>query len=390
MTICGEAALTALRGGMPIKPLDARRIAGSLDQPGCARRQLLDAAAVPIDELANLLGCPDAGQSPFAITRGNAFERLVFDNGMAKLIALVRKHLGFDITRITQVDLSAEQIKATFGRCDNHLRARETRRHLSAMLAGDPSACCLIRHAMLTFEVGGMTTYLEADALCFYTGGQLTVVEVKSFPAIDGHPDPAKTAAAIRQSAVYILALRAVVAELGYDPSIVSTRVLLVLTRDFTLNAVGFVRDIATSVHRLQRLLNRLPVTAEIAITIPAGASLPALPSRGASLDERKQAAREAGNVVGALAARFGDSCMSCPLFRFCRDEARARGEVTTAGSAVAEICGDVHTVDLALELATGNRPPANSSEFAVASHLGRAATVSARLAATLAMSQNA
>jgi hypothetical protein len=376
-----EAALTLLRGGMPLRPLDARRIAGGLDQPGCPRRQLLDAASTPLDAIAELLNCPEAAQSTLALTRGNAFEQRVFDNGMAELIAIVRSELEYELEHVAQVDLSAEQVRATFGRSDNALRVRETRNRLSAMLSGDPNACCLIRHPMMTLIVGGVNAYLEADAVSFYAGGQLTTVEVKSFAAVDGFPDPAKTAAALRQAAVYIIALQDTVAGLGFDPALVSTRVLLVLTRDFSLSPVGFVRDIASSVRRLRRRLNSLPATAELAAVIPADLSLPALPGRRAAAEERRSAATEVAEVVSAIGSRFGDGCMSCPLFRFCRDEARMSGAVTATGSAVAEVCGDVQTVDAALDLASGLATPNCAAEAAVASHLGRAAAVAGRLA---------
>lgn len=388
MTTSVEAALTTLRGGMPVKPMDARRIAGSLDQPGCPRRQLLDAAAVPLDVVAQLLNCPDAGRSPFAISRGNSFEQRVFDNGMAELVSLVRSHLGYDIGDVGQVDLSAEQIQATFGRCDNQLRTRETQRHLQAMLAGDPAACCLLRHPMLTLNVGGIAVYLEADAVSFFAGGQLTTVEVKSFPAIDGVPDPGKTASALLQSAVYVLALQDAVTALGYDPSVISTRVLLVLTRDFTLTPTAFVYDVASKVRRLRRRLNGLPSTSELAAAIPVGTSLPNPPARNASVEDRAETARQAADAVSALSCRFGDGCMSCPLFRFCRDESRAIGAVSAAGSAVAEVCGDVSTVSAALQLAAGTLTPQTPAERAVAFHLGRAAAVAARRAAVQTNSQ--
>lgn len=379
MTIDVDAALTGLRGGMPVQPLNARRIAGGLDQPGCPRRQLLDAAAVPLDRVARLLDCPDSGQSPFAITRGNSFEARVFENGMAELIAMVRDLLGYDITRVAQVDLSAAQMSETFGRSDNRLRVKETRRHLRAMLAGDPTACSLLRHPMTILDVGGITAYLEADALSFFAGGELTTVEVKSFAAIDGVPDPVKTTAALVQSAVYMVSLQDTVADLGYDPKAVSTRVLLILARDFGLTPVGFVRDIAPIVRRLRRRLASLPATAELADAIPDGTSLPALPVKDATAKERRTVARQVADTVSALPCKFGDGCMSCPLFRFCRDEARNHGSVTATGSAVAEVCGDVTTVTTALELADGHITSTSAAEAAVAAHLGRAAAVATR-----------
>lgn len=379
MTIDIEAALADLRGGMPAQPLNARRIAGGLDQPGCARRQLLDAAAVPLDRVARLLDCPESGQSPFAITRGNSFEGRVFENGMAELIAMVRELLGYDLTQVAQVDLSAAQLAETFGRSDNRLRVKETRRHLRAMLAGDPTACSLLRHPMTTLDVGGVTAYLEADALSFFAGGQLTTVEVKSFAAIDGVPDPAKTAAALWQSAVYVVSLQDTVADLGHDPDAVSTRVLLILARDFGLSPVGFVRDIGPNVRRLRRRLASLPATAELAAAIPDGMGFPALPAKDATARERRTVARQIADTVSALPCKFGDGCMSCPLFRFCRDEARSAGAVAATGSAVSEVCGDVATVATALALADGQAIPRSPAESAVAAHLGRAAAVATR-----------
>jgi hypothetical protein len=374
--------LTALRGGMSADTLSARRIAGTLEQPGCARRQLLDAAAVPIDALAQLLGCPPSGQSPFAISRGKAFEARVFDNGMAELIALVREHLNHDLTAVDQVDLSAEQLAEAYGRVDNHMRVAESRRYLRAMLADDPSSRQLLRHPMTSLDVGGIAAYLEADALSFIIGGQLTTVEVKSFAAIDGLPDPAKSAAALSQAAVYIVSLQDTVADLGFDPRRVSTRELLVLTRDFGLTPVGFVRDIAPTVRRLRRRLAGLPATMAIAAGLAAGLELPALPSKNAPLLERQTASRKAADVVSAIPCRFGDGCISCPLFRYCRDEARTADEVTAVGSSVAEACGDVGTVRRALSLARDGATPATPTESAVATHLGRAAAITRRLAA--------
>lgn len=383
MTVDGtKAALARLLGDMQPKALDARRVAGMLDQPGCARRQLLDAATVPIDRLATILGCPHAGQSPFAITRGNAFEARVFDNGMAELISLARRHLGHDLAAVHQVDLSAEQLSEAFGKVDNTLRVAETRRHLNAMLSDTPGARQLLRHPMTTLKVGGITAYLEADALSYLVGGQLTTVEIKSFSAIGGVPDPHKTAAALTQSAVYILSLQETAAELGFDTSCVSTRVLLILTRDFSLAPIGFVRDVAPTVRRLRRRLSTLPPTHELIALIHPDVSLPAPPSRRSTDEERNEIRRAAADVVSSLPCRFGDGCVSCPLFRYCRDEARAANAVTAVGSSAVEVCGDIDNVPTALGLADGTIAPTSTAQKAVAEHLGRASRIAQRRAA--------
>ncbi len=83
--------LDSFRGDFPSQHLNARRVAGALEAPGCQRRTLLDAAAVNLDKLGSLLSdIPSDRQSPFALTRGNQFEQQVVANGMAEIVALAR------------------------------------------------------------------------------------------------------------------------------------------------------------------------------------------------------------------------------------------------------------------------------------------------------------
>ena len=90
--------------------LNARRVAGALEAPGCQRGQRLDAAAVNLDKLGSLIsGTPRDRQSPFAITRGNQFEPQVTANGMAEIVSLARRHLEPKIPEVRQHDLSARR-----------------------------------------------------------------------------------------------------------------------------------------------------------------------------------------------------------------------------------------------------------------------------------------
>ena len=65
---------------------------------------------------------------------------------------------------------------------------------------------------MLALEVAGSPAYLEPDAVVVHPDGRWTVVEIKSFPMIDGSADAAKVGAAARQAAVYVLALERIAA----------------------------------------------------------------------------------------------------------------------------------------------------------------------------------
>lgn len=366
-------ALEQLRGGFPEGPLDARRIAATLQQPGCTRRMTLDAAGVPLNRLAKLLGAPEARQSPFAITRGNAFERIVMDNGMAVLIAVAREALGMPLTHVRQVDLSAEQIAATFGRNDSRLRLRLTRQRLQEMLSGDEAAANLLRHPLFSITVAGVDQHVEADVLALVDQGVLHIIEIKSFQAIDGRPNQDKVAETALQSAVYVLAMQDLVTSMGFSPEVVSPHVLLILPRNFSFAAVGYVMDVRWRVRRLRRQLASLPSASAIAEALAPDVRLPDLPPRNASPAEVATARQEAGRVVSALVPKFGDGCVSCPLFRICRDEARATGSVAALGSAVAADCGDVGTVEHVLALARGERTPTSPAEESAAAIFSRA-----------------
>ena len=75
---------------------------------------------------------------------------------------------------------------------------------------------------LLRLEVGGRHAFLEPDLIAFRLGGQFRVIEIKSFPVIDGQADGAKVAAAAIQSAVYVLALRDALGETAGRPGALS------------------------------------------------------------------------------------------------------------------------------------------------------------------------
>lgn len=376
-----QERLAQLRGGFPVKPLDARRVAGSLEMPGCGRRVILDAAGVPLDQLAQLILGPTlaatARQSPFALARGVQFERLVNDNGMAALIALTREHLGLEVPEVRQADLSMTALAPAHGKVDNELRVKLTRQHLRAMLRGDGEAVNLIRHPLLTLDVAGQIAYLEADAFAFAVEGHLYVAEVKSFASVDDQPDPEKVSETGRQTAVYLASLQDTVRDLGFDPAVVATRALLVVPKNFSLTPMGHVLELAVPLRRLRRQLAAMP---EVAALLDGVAEDLALPTPVApDSDEWSTASKMALDVVTALPPRFGDACIRCPMHRPCRAEARRTGAVAQSGSAVANLCGDVQTIGEVMELADGRRTPRSAAERALAGDLGRVVRVISR-----------
>ncbi len=140
------------------------------------------AAAVNLDKLGSLVSdAPRDRQSPFALTRGNQFEKQVTDNGMANIVSLARTHLHLEIPEVRQLDLSAAAVREAYpgvtpGKM-NELRARLTRQWTEEMLTDPTHAYNLIRHAMTRLDFGGEPVYLEQDVLAFAVNGRLHVVE---------------------------------------------------------------------------------------------------------------------------------------------------------------------------------------------------------------------
>lgn len=370
--------LTAFRGPNRESPLSARAITASLEVPGCRRRSVFDAAGIGLDRVAPLLGCPPGEQARHAFSRGNAFENAVMANDGAELLALCREQLGLAIDRVRVVDLSSQQVQAGHGGRGerlNRTRALLTRQHLHRMLTGDPAAPTLLRHAMTTLTLGDTTVYLEQDAVAVVTEGSCHIIEIKSFPKIDGRADPEKADAAARQSAVYALSLLEVVRALGLPDTAVSMQALLVIPRNFSLTPVGNVVSLDVRVRRLQRTLAQRPTEAQLTALLPPGLTLPRLPVDDAD-PAWDTAAAQVRSVVESLPARFGDGCLSCPAFRFCRDEAQRTAAVAQLGTNAVNACGGVTSVHTALELAQGRRAPDGEAESALAAALQRAAAV--------------
>ncbi|MDJ0379680.1 hypothetical protein [Streptomyces sp. G-G2] len=332
--------LADLRGpAVPPRPLDARALAALAANPGCGRRALLDGAGVDKTALASALGSPAAfGQSQFAMIRGNSFEAKVKGDGGAELLRLVHEHLGAGAeppTRRPHVpDLTAAGPEG-----------RAARTALALREATVAAAWTLLDHPMLALEVAGSPAYLEPDAVVVHPDGRWTVVEIKSFPMIDGAADAAKVGAAARQSAVYVLALERVAAVL--EGAVVGHTTLLVCPKDFSNLPTASVVDIRKQRAVTARQLDRLTRVEELAAALPAGLSFdPARP------------AEELAEAVEAVDAAYAPDCLAaCELAFHCRERSRAADAVTALGRSVRGELGAFTTVGAALAAAAGTGP---------------------------------
>ncbi|MGW2402276.1 hypothetical protein ACWCYY_37580 [Kitasatospora sp. NPDC001664] len=352
--------LRELRGPAPQRSLDARALAALAANPGCRRRAVLDAAGVDKRAVAERLGRPAPfGQSPFAITRGNVFEARLKDDGYAALLAPLRARLGLppEGSPLTVPDLLPRSAPAT--------RADRTRQVL-AEAAADLDGWTLLDHPMLRLTVAGTPAYLEPDAVLVH-GGRCTVVEIKSFPVIDGSADPAKVGAAARQAAVYVLALQQAAAELAgvtvdqspYGqqqlPGSPELSVLLVCPKDFSNRPTASSVDVRRELSVTRRQLARLTRIEELLEALPSGTSFDLAPDQ-AGVPTRPVA--ELGSAVEAVPASYGPDCLAaCELGFLCRSQARTSGAVEQLGRGVRGELGTLRTVEEALAAAEKGSP---------------------------------
>ncbi|MGI5443502.1 hypothetical protein ACQEV4_41035 [Streptomyces shenzhenensis] len=331
--------LAELRGGPDVPPraLDARALAALAANPGCRRRAILDGAGVDKTALAESLGAPAVfGQSQFALTRGNAFEARVKAGEGAELLRLVHTTLdpAAEPPREAAVpDLSAIGPEGRTARTALALREATAAR----------GTWTLLDHPMLALDVAGSPTFLEPDAVAVHPDGSWSVVEIKSFPMLDGAADPAKVGAAARQAAVYVLALEEVAARLEPAPR-VRHRVLLVCPKDFSNLPAASAVDIRKQRAVTARQLARLTRIQDIADALPEGTCFaPDLP------------AAELSAAVDSVPATYAPECLAaCELAFHCRARSRAAGAVTALGRPLRAELGGLSTVDDVLSAARG------------------------------------
>ncbi|MEU6992552.1 hypothetical protein ABZ953_18085 [Streptomyces sp. NPDC046465] len=327
-----------MRGAdLPARPLDARALAALAANPGCRRRALLDGAGVDKTALAQSLGSPSGfGQSQFAFVRGNAFEARVKADGGAELLRLTHGRLGGGPDPVpgesAVPDLSAAGPEG-----------RAARTALALREATGSGGWTLLDHPMLALDVAGTPAFLEPDAVVVHPDGTWTVVEIKSFPMIDGSADAAKVGAAARQAAVYALALERVAERMDPAPR-VRNHVLLVCPKDFSNLPTASAIDVRKQLSVTRRQLDRLARVEDIAAELPAGITF-----------DVRRPTEELTAAVEAVPATYAPECLAaCELAFHCRDRAREQGDVTALGRSIRGELGGLTTIGEVLAAAAG------------------------------------
>jgi hypothetical protein len=362
-----DQRLGRLRGrALPLNH-NARTISALAANPGCARRALMDAAGVDKQKIAAHVGYPAPfGQSRFAITRGNAFEAQVKDNGAAQLLTLLREHLGLDVAEVAYTDLG--DIGGNPARELRHVRTRH------GLTGADHGPRTLFDHPLLRLRVGGRHAYLEPDLIALRLDGSFHVIEIKSFPVIDGQADPAKVASAAIQSAVYVRALRDLIAEAGGDPGRVSHQTILVAPRDFASQPVATSLDVRRQLGVLDRQLVRLAKIEDLLDLYPETLTFDLDPGEDGT---PRRPPKELTAALTVVPANYSPECLgTCELCFACRDE--AAGSTGALGKSIREDLGGIEYDAQALALARGQLPSADRAE--IAAQLLRAAQLREQL----------
>ena len=354
-----EARLDHIRGAIAAKSHNARTIAALSSNPGCARRAVMDAAGVDKSRLASYLGFPAPfGQSQFAIGRGNAFEAQVKANGCAELLRLLREHL-----RLTIPEVSYDNLDDVGGLTSLDVRHARTRALVARAADSGTGAGTLFDHPLLRLQVAGRPAYLEPDLIAFQLCGRFHVVEIKSFSVIDGQADGDKVAAAVIQSAVYVVALRDLLAGVGIGPQAVADVVVLVCPEDFSNRPTAALLDVRKQVTVLRRQLSRLERIESLLDVLPPELTF-SLEVDADGVPHRPP--RALATAARSVDARYAPECLaSCEMCFFCRDE--ATGRTAALGREVRDDLGALEAVHTVLGLADGTLLPADDQIEAAA-----------------------
>lgn len=369
----GKGTTTStILGSMKPAAANARTVAALTSNPGCTRRRVMDAASVPVYQIAASLGhTADRGQSPFAIVTGDRFEyRLKKGSDYELLVEALRPFIELPTDDLRVLNLNSMR-GYKVGKPMLRARAEATRKAMAAIARGDADAPHLVDHPVLIFDLAGTPVFLEPDGLACRVGEMLELVEIKSYAIIDDQADPDKLAATAGQSAVYLLALRLTLEQLGIDPDRVVPSVILVAPRNFGRTPTAHRIPLRKKVMALQRVLQAVPKTDAILADLPANFTLDVDPKEQQPAEERTRALSEA---VRKLPMLYVPECLnSCDMAKHCREEAIHRDLPARLGREARDTLAGVPDLEAALRLSKQSPEEVSPELVDVAEGLRRA-----------------
>ena len=328
-----------------------RRFEQWANNPTCQANTISAVHGISMADVATReSGRSSMGQSPFAIARGQTFERGLFRQGADKLIqALIKTK----VLPAGSAGLADFRLRMNGGRCRSLDDARDETSEILRQAAVKPkSAPAVVAGATVTIPGGVMLpeALLVLDVLVIRPGEnrpELVVGEIKTYPDRAGYTDPRELAAARAQAGVYVHGLTLVLAELGLTEAFhVSKSGFLVLSRPgFNDPSIRAGEDLHYQAERARRGFHLLREAAKAVEPLP-------VPGTDVALD-----------VVLGARVDFSENClMFCDRVAACRAKAFAEGNAAALGRDVARFLGDI-TLARAMELLKGSKPTGNAEQ---------------------------
>ena len=317
--------------------------------PHCHANALSAVHNVPMADVAKHEGHkPTMGQSPFAIQRGQTFERSLFRDDGESLRSALQAARVLPAEASGLIDFRLRLNGGRFHSLDDARSATSSWLKDIASREHRATDAWLAAGATVTIPGGVMLpeAILVLDALVVRYDSRprtLIVGEIKTYPDRGGFTDPSELATARAQAGVYVHGLELVLEELGLKQHFaVSHSGFLVLTRPgFNRPSIRPGEDLRYQATRARRGFELLRVAAE---GLPRG-------SGRAGVDE-----------ISGAPVHYQDTCvMFCDRASLCRARALEAGNPAALGDDVARFLGDI-PLTRALTLLAGG-PPATPAE---------------------------
>jgi hypothetical protein len=204
--------------------------------PACQANTVSAVHNIKMSDVARAEGvAPSFGQSPFAVARGQVFERELLWNNAERLITVLIER---DVIPSNAVGLADLRIAMNGGPLASlEVAIQKTKDLLPEIITTPEATPAVIAGATLRIPKGVMLpeAILIIDAMAVRTDRdlpELIVGEVKTYPDRGGHTDSHDLALARAQAGLYVHALQLLIAELGITDHVrVRTDGFLVLTR---------------------------------------------------------------------------------------------------------------------------------------------------------------
>jgi hypothetical protein len=316
--------------------------------PGCEANTLSAVHNVRMVEVAKSVGLePSFGQSPFAIARGQEFERqLLSRNGERLHTELIEARVlppdaeGFlDLRLRMNGGARVKTLDQAIHETNELISTVAERRDAPSLVAG--ATVRIPRGVMLPEAI------LILDALVVLANPRPTLMvgEIKSYPDRGGYTERGELASARAQAGLYVHALDVVVAALGREHEVdVARDGFLVLTKPGSnWPSIRAGEDLRYQAKRAERGFELLERAAQI------------LPEHVASDDEPLDERLRREVLEGEH--RYSEACLSfCDLAPRCHDEARDRGDAIILGDDLRRFVGGI-PLDRVADLMGGTEP---------------------------------